>query len=144
MYQETTYTRAIKEDLAAGGEDDHYDAEWLSSKSLASSQLNLNESVTSGTAHLGMLQGRRAFESDKSAWYKPNEDIDEVYTGTFNIATKMDLIVPISVEGWDEPWLPCTCNKGWDDMTLHDQRYHSAKGFFDCTDCPNVPGKATC
>ena len=99
MYQETTYARAIKEDLAAGGEDDHYDAEWLSSKSLASSQLNLNESVTSGTAHLGMLQGRRAFDYKKSAWYDPKSNVDEVYTGTFKLATKISLTVPVSLAG---------------------------------------------
>lgn len=29
----------------------------------------------------------------------------------------------------DYPWLPCVCNAGWDDMAIHDQRYHSAKGF---------------
>ena len=26
--------------------------------------------------------------------------------------------------------------ESWNDMTIHDQRYHSAKGFFDCTSCP--------
>ena len=144
MDQETTYARAIKEDLAARVEDDHYDAEWLSSENLASSQLNLNESVTSGTAHLGMLQGRRAFDRKKSALYDPKIDVDQVYTGTFNIATKMSLSLPVSKAESCEPWLPCSCNNGWDDMNLHDQRYHSAKGFFDCTACPNGLGKAQC
>ena len=85
MDHETTYARAIKEDLITGVEDDHYDAEWLPSEGLASSQMNLNESVTSGTAHLGMLQGRRAFDFGKSALYDPKIDVDEVYTGTFNL-----------------------------------------------------------
>lgn len=39
-------------------------------------------------------------------------------------------------------WLPCSCQAGWNDMDLHDTRYHSAKGFFDCMNCmPSAPCK---
>lgn len=142
MYHETAYARAIKEDLAAGVEDDHYDADWLPSVSLARNLLNLNESVTQGTARIGMLQGRRAFEFSKSALYKPNIDVEQTYTGTFDIATKMNLTIPTTRYGPDEDWLPC-CSGGWDAMNYPDQKSFgaSAKGVFDCT-CFKVPANA--
>lgn len=144
MDQETLYARAIKEDLQAGVEDDFYNAEWLPSVGLANTQMNLNESVDSGTAHVGMLQGDRAFEFKKSALYNSKIMVDEAYTGTFNLAIKMGLTIPTYTADESEDWLPCSCYKGWDDMNLHDQVYHSAKGFFDCTACPNEYAKTQC
>ena len=72
--------------------------------------------------------------------------MDENYMGSFNITKKMAVALKQTTEYGDPdadldgfngvyPWLPCACNAGWDDMTIHDQRYHSAKDFFDCTAC---------
>ncbi|MDP4272640.1 MAG: hypothetical protein Q8909_21330 [Bacteroidota bacterium] len=71
------------------------------------------------------------------------------YVGDYKIARKLHLSSYISDwslgEGLGQyDWLPCTCQQGWNDMILHDQRYHSAApnaylhgpGFFDCTTCP--------
>ena len=76
--------------------------------------------------------------------------MDEDYKGSFNLTKKMAVIIAKTTDygdydtnedGFhnDYPWLPCLCNAGWDDMVIHDQRYHSAKGFFDCTTC-SPPG----
>lgn len=73
--------------LATGVEDDHYDTEWLSSESLASSQLNQNESVTSVTVHLGMLRAVELLTIKRVRGMIPSATA-EVYAGTFNLANK--------------------------------------------------------
>ena len=146
MVQETKHAKGINKDLAAGVEDDY--SGWDPSNGLARSLMNLNEGVNSGTAHIAMLQGNKpsigSSEFGKSAWHNPNVTIDEVYTGTFDLGIKMNLTMPVYKTELDEDWLPCSCAKGWDDMNLHDQRYHSAKGFFDCTTCLKGPAKVQC
>jgi hypothetical protein len=61
--------------------------------------------------------------------------VDEDYFGSFTTTKKMAVSILTKTIAPDYDWLPCTCNEGWNDMTIHDQRYHSAKGFFDCTSC---------
>ena len=56
--------------------------------------------------------------------------------GTYHVEKNMTLAVPYTKNQPTYDWLPCSCNEGWNDMTIHDQRYHSAKGFFDGTSCP--------
>jgi hypothetical protein len=82
-------------------------------------------------------------------WLKePNKKIptrlmDEYYSGTFRINKNLGLKVEGSISDYGETsedinainWLPCACNAGWDDMDLHDQRYHSAERFFNCSTC---------
>lgn len=96
-----------------------------------------------GMAHLGAtindVRGERLTTKDKT-----NSIIlvDEDYNGFFNITKKLAVDIKKTTDyndfdsdEDDYPWLPCACNAGWDDMTIHDQRYHSAKDFFDCTTC---------
>lgn len=79
-------------------------------------------------------------EPDKKV---PTKLMDEFYSGTFSITKNLEMSVDNSISDYDEDsdsatainWLPCSCFKGFDDMDLHDQRYHSAKDFFDCTVC---------
>lgn len=93
--------------------------------------------VTDGTTHVGMLHSNtHDTHFDKSAWGIADIDIDEVYSGTFSLGTNMSLFWPVTQVIGDEDWLPCSCYEGWDDMNIHDQRYHSAKGFFDYNTCP--------
>jgi hypothetical protein len=142
MYHETTYARAIKEDLVTKVEDDYYDVEWLPSASLARTLMSLNESVTDGTAQIAMLQGRRVFEYGKSALYKPDIDVEQTYTGSFGIATTMNLTITKSKSLSTGYWLPCLSG-GWDGMKYYDQKGFGAstKGIFDCT-CPKVRTRA--
>jgi len=133
MVQETKHANVINMDLMASVEDDY--SGWDSSKSLARTLLNLNKSVISGSAHIGMLQGG-TLDFGKSAWYKPNITIDEVYTGTFVFATKMNLTLPVTKIVSEDSWLPC-CSGGWEDLMYSDKKDFGtdAKGIFDCT-CP--------
>jgi hypothetical protein len=138
MGQEINYAHAINMDLVASVEDDYYDTGVA--KSLTKSLMNLNGDVTSGTAHLEMLQG--GSRKSKSAWINPDIDVDQVYTGTFNFATKMNLTVPVYKSVSEDYWLPC-CSGGWEDMSYSDKKGFGtdAKGIFDCT-CPKEPAKA--
>ena len=109
-----------------------------------------------GSAHLGVtlndvrggIAGIPNSKADSTAL------MDEDYRGSFNLSKKMAVNIVKTTdyadydqnyEGYayeDYPWLPCLCNTGWDDMAIHDTRYHSAKGFFDCTGCmPPAPCK---
>ena len=140
MVQETKYANAINKDLIASVEDDYSYTD--ASKGLASSLMNLNGGVTSGIAHIGMLQGNiGTLDFGKSAWHNPNITIDEVYTGTFVFATKMNLTLPVTRIVSEDSWLPC-CSGGWVDMTYSDKKSFGtdAKGIFDCT-CPSVVEK---
>jgi hypothetical protein len=135
MVHETTHAKGINIDLEASIEDDY--SGWDSSKSLARTLMNLNSSVISGSAHIGMLQGG-TLDFGKSAWHNPNITIDEDYTGTFNFATKMNLTLPVTKVMSEDSWLPC-CSGGWVDLMNSDKKSFGAdaKGIFDCT-CPNV------
>lgn len=140
MDQETRYARAINKNLLAQVEYDHYnDTDEMPSKGLARSLMNLDMGVTSGTAHIGMLQGNISLDvldPDRNAWYKPNIVIYEDYTRTFNLTTKMNLTLPVSTVVDDDSWLPC-CFGGWTDLMNPDKKGlgADAKGIFDCT-CP--------
>lgn len=135
MGHEINYAHAINMDLVASVEDDY--AYTGDSKGLAKSLMNLDGIVTSGTANLKMLQGNiDTSSSGKSDWSKPDIDVDQVYTGTFNFATKMNLTIPVTKIVSEDSWLPC-CSGGWVDMMYPDKKDFGtdAKGIFDCT-CP--------
>jgi hypothetical protein len=135
MSQEIDYAHAINMDLVTSVEDDY--SGWNPSKGLTRTLMNLDGSVNSGTAHIGMLQGNvGSRDFDKSALHKPNIYIDEDYTGTFDFATKMNLTLPVYKTLSEDSWLPC-CSGGWADMMYSDKKGFGtdAKGVFDCT-CP--------
>ena len=138
MGQEINYAHSINMDHVASVEDDYYDTGVA--KSLTRSLMNLEGDVTSGTAHLEMLQG--GSRKSKSAWIDPDIDVDQVYTGNFNFATKMNLTVPVYKSVSEDYWLPC-CSGGWEDMSYSDKKGFGtdAKGIFDCT-CPKGLTKA--
>lgn len=113
-----------------------------SNSSNVGSSMAIN-SVFDGTAHLGATINDVREES-KTMKAKPDDAVlmDEDYRGAFTISKKMAVNIKkttdfgdFDTDDNDYPWLPCICNIGWDDMTIHDQRYHSAKWFFDCTTC---------
>ena len=139
MDQDITYAHAINADTLASVEDDF--SGWSPTKSLTRTLLNSSGEIT-GNTHIGALQGDiLAGDFGKSAVHNPLVNIDEDYKGTYNLNTKMSLILPSSLVLSEDDWLPC-CSGGWNDMNLLDQRYHSAKDVFDCTACPSVLGKA--
>lgn len=141
MVQETKYANAINMDLAASVEDDHFGTGGsLSDGGLARSLMSIEGSITNGATHMGMLQGNiSAANSGKSAWHKPDINVDEDYIGTFSFATEMNLTVPVARNVSGDSWLPC-CYGGWEDMISSDKKGFGAstKEVFDCA-CPKVP-----
>jgi hypothetical protein len=147
MQNEVEYAHKLDKDLSATVKDWKnftYDPLFQSN---AITQMSLKEDVGEGKIHIGVLQANNDFvgtplllpgASGKhaTAWYKPAVEIDEDYFGTYHVEKNMTLSVPYSDNKPSYDWLPCSCNEGWNDMVIHDQRYHSAKGFFDCTSCP--------
>jgi hypothetical protein len=124
------------------------------------SSMDIN-SKFDGLAHLGAtisdVKGGITGDTESTVIprAKANENVlvDEDYRGSFSITKKMAVDIEKTIDyGYyeanyegvyeDYPWLPCACNLGWDDMAIHDTRYHSAKGFFDCMTClPPAPCK---
>lgn len=116
--------------------------------STVTSSMDVNSNFE-GSAHLGATlsdknNGMKGFKGAKA-----NDTIlmDEDYRGSFALTKKMAVNIKKTTNygyyeanydgsNGDYPWLPCSCNQGWNDMVIHDQRYHSAKGFFDCKSCP--------
>jgi len=119
--------------------------------------MKINEDVTDGKAHIGVLQANKDyagklasdgktplydFTSRKglgsgmlsSALKNPVIDIDEDYWGTYHIEKNMTLEVPYYKKTSSDDWLPC-CFGGFSSMTTKDQGYlgKSTKGIFDCT-----------
>ncbi len=130
MGHEVNYAHVINMDLVSSVEDDY--SGWEPSKGLARSRMELDESVTDGFARLEMLQG--GTRMSKSAWSRPNIYVDQVYTGTFDFATKMNLTLPVTKIVSEDAWLPC-CSCNWVDMASSDKKSFgwSAERIFDCT-----------
>jgi hypothetical protein len=140
MGQVLEQAHAINIDLLANVEDDYSGSDWDSTKGLTRTFMNLNGDITSGTAHLTMLQG--GTRRSKIAWSKPDIDLDQVYTGTFDFATKMNLTLPVYKSVSADSWLPC-CSDGWSDLMYSYKKDFGvdAKEIFDCT-CPKGLTKA--
>lgn len=138
MGQEIEHAQAINLDLVASVEDDY--SGWNPSKGLARTLMNLDGGVNNGTAHIEMLQGDTSDlgKTGKVAWRNPNIDIEEDYIGTFDIATKMNLTLPVTKISSEDSWLPC-CSGGWVDLMDSEKKAYGtdAKEIFDCT-CPKV------
>lgn len=136
MGHEIEQAHAVNMDLMAKVEDDH--SGWNPSKGLARTLMNLDGGITSGSARIKMLQGDTSGVDriGKVASHNPNIDVEEDYTGTFDIVTKMNLTLPVTKIVSGDSWLPC-CSGGWVDMMNPDKKAFGvdAKGIFDCT-CP--------
>jgi len=134
MGREINYAHGINMDLVANAEDDYYDTGVA--KSLSRTLMNFEGDVTDGTARIEMLQG--GTRRSKSAWINPKIEVDQIYTGTFDFATKMNLTVPVYKSASEDHWLPC-CFNGWKDLSYSDMKGFGkdAKDVFDCT-CPKT------
>jgi hypothetical protein len=145
MQNDIDYASAIEKELEAS-------ADWLD---LANTIMNLEETVTDGRVHIGVLKlidvpnFREEVEEENPLMpfvFKrsiPEIEVDEIYQGTFQIKKNMSLSYFDYESDFDEDgienWIPC-CIGGWDTMP---QLYQVAvgkddKGVFDCT-CYKTP-----
>ena len=167
MIHEIEYAHAIDKELDLTVKDKinyTYDPEILS---VGYTQMKVNEDVTDGKVHIGVLQANDQFvgltlarengspadapkdisalltafddlSARKAMWHDPAIEIDEDYWGTYHIEKNMTLEVPYHVVCKKDDWLPC-CFAGFDDMNPLDKKvFKSATGVFDCT-CFKAP-----
>ena len=156
MLHEVEYAHALDKELEVVAKEkfNHtYDPEWVG---VGYSQMKINEDVTDGKAHIGVLQANDDWTGEQTyrdvstlrdtnakffAWKKPAIEIDEDYWGTYHIEKNMTLEVPYHLVQKSDDWLPC-CFGGFSDMSAYDQKiFKSAKGVFDCT-CFKAPTQA--
>jgi len=154
MHHEVEYAHALDKELEAVVKDKTnytYDPEY---QAVGYTQIKINEDVTDGKAHIGVLQANenfaslvsetdsnKALSSRKSAWKNPSIEIDEDYWGTYHIEKNMTLEVPYYIKQTKDDWLPC-CFGGFDSMNTLDKKvFKSATGVFDCT-CFKAPTQA--
>ena len=163
MVHEIEYAHAIDKELDLVVKDKinyTYDPELLS---VGYTQMRVNEDVTDGKVHIGVLQANDQFvgiqlkqanrspsdisevlsafdelSARKAMWKDPAIEIDEDYWGTYHIEKNMTLEVPYHVICKKDDWLRC-CFAGFDSMNPLDKRaFKSATGVFDCT-CFKAP-----
>lgn len=135
MVHEIRYATAVNKYLKAETTTaDLYDGNYYD---LGRSFMGLSGKVTEGTTHIEMLHSdTHDRHPGKSAWSIAKSYLDEVYSGTFSLNTSMSVNWPVIRKVGDDGWLPCdSCGGGWDEMNIHDQRYHGAEGFFDFSTC---------
>ncbi len=166
MHHEVEYAHVLDKELEINAKEKFnytYDPVW---EGVGYTQMKINEDVTDGKAHIGVLQsntdyaGKLAkdgktplsdFSSLKglgsgilsSAWKNPSIEIDEDYWGTSHIEKNMTLEVPYYKKTSSDDWLPC-CSGGYLTMPasyIGDAKLKSAKGIFDCT-CFKAPNQA--
>jgi hypothetical protein len=160
MHHEVEYAHALDKELDVTVKDKinwTYDPELLS---VGYTQMKVNEDVTDGKVHIGVLQANDNFVANeyvvgngpqsvfdlavkKTAWKDPAIEIDEDYWGTYHIEKNMTLEVPYYLVQKKLDWLPC-CFGGYDYLnTLEKKDYglKNAAGIFDCT-CFKAPTQA--
>jgi hypothetical protein len=153
MHHEIEYAHALDKELELVAKEKFnktYDPETVG---VGYTQMKVNEDMTDGKAHIGVLQASETFASlntidkgtignlDMTAWKNPAIEIDEDYWGTYHIEKNMTLEVPYHLIQKSEDWLPC-CFGGFADMDATNKKYFkSATGVFDCT-CFKAPTQA--
>lgn len=154
MHHEVEYAHALDKELNIDVKEKFNYTYDPITEGIGYTRMQINEDVTDGKAHIGVLQantnfasinpwtgGSNAFAAAKSAWKDPSIEIDEDYWGTYHIEKNMTLEVPYYKKETSDDWLPC-CFGGFNDMSTYDKKYvKSATGVFDCT-CFKAPTQA--
>ncbi len=146
MHRQIEYTHALKGDLAV---DINCSAPTATASGKGSLSMKIDDDVTQGSMHIGeLLNNPKVFSfkpnenetilGHKAALKDPLIEIDNDYTGNFQVQQTMKLDISKSPKYWMEDWLPC-CSGGFFDIPSHnfDKERGSQKGIFDCT-CRNT------
>jgi hypothetical protein len=123
IHHEIEYAHAINKDLEIVAKENFkhsYDPTW---EGQGSTQMRINEDVTEGKIHLGILQGSETGVANlavgdpasypfKCIWIKPAVMVDEDYWGTYHLQKNVSLDVPYYKKDTSDDWLPC-CFQGY-------------------------------
>jgi hypothetical protein len=167
MHHEVEYAHALDKELDIVAKDNYTHIYDPKEYHIGFTQMKINEDVTDGKAHIGVLQEGNdpgfstsyigadltdprygtAGSGNKGpmAWKKPAIEIDEDYWGTYHIEKNMTLEVPYKRIEKSDDWLPC-CFGGY--LTMPTYYQAGSRGFgsnvkavFDCT-CSKAPTEA--
>jgi len=158
MHHEVEYAHALDKELELVAKENATNIYDPSYYHVAVTQMKINEDVTDGKAHIGVLQEGNdpgfstsyigkdltdprfgaAGVKGPYAWKKPSIEIDEDYWGTYHIEKNMTLEVPYKKKYANDDWLPC-CFGGYLTMPKYYQSGtkgsfgSNVKAVFDCT-----------
>ena len=122
MHHQIEYAKAIDKDLEILVKDKNYSISDPFYEGVGYTSMKINEDVTDGKVHIGVLQGEPNFMSktgydipSTTAWKNPMIEVDEDYIGTYHIEKNMTIVVPYIKEVVEEDWLSC-CIGGFDEL----------------------------
>jgi len=130
MHHQVEYAKAIDKEIDVMVKDKQYVYEDPIYQGVGLTSMRINEDVTDGAVHIGVLQGEpnsMNFTGNgnhkTTAWYNPMIEIDENYVGTFHIEKNMTLEVPYKHDWATKDWLSCCIMGGCSDMEECDRMY---------------------
>ena len=94
----------------------------------ATTKMQIDETVTSGKVHIGVLSG-----SDGHAWKNPAVEIEEEYIGTYHITKNFAINNSYSRNSFKDGWLNC-CAESYDIYPAKPVLL-SADDVFNCKKC---------
>jgi len=119
---------------------DGYNQDDYRSQNTAAIQMKVNEDVTEGRVHIGVLQGESASSKETgardgsdpliNAWKNPSLEMEEDYIGTYHIEKNMSIITGDSDTWKADYWLDC-CSGGIFGIDGYSRRLISADDVFD-------------
>jgi len=134
MHHQVEYAKAVDKEIDVIVKDKNYTYEDPVYQGVGYTSMRINEDVTDGTVHIGVLQGEPNpmstigyYDPETTAWKNPMIEIDEDYVGTFHIEKNMSIDVPYKKTVPVKDWLSC-CIGGCEDMDPCDRQY-------TCEDC---------
>ena len=113
----------------------------------AATHMQIDETVTSGRVHLGVLSGSDDYAGQSgnigadpvsSAWKNPAIEIDEEYIGTYHIFKNFTINNGYSKKSFADGWLSC-CGGRYVTYPL-DPVLLSVDDVFNCKRCKLTPG----
>jgi hypothetical protein len=129
MHHQVEYAKAVDKEIDVIVKDKNYTYTDPVYQGVGYTSMRINEDVTDGTVHIGVLQGEPNSMStvgytnpETTAWKNPMIEIDEDYVGTFHIEKNMSIDVPYKKTVPEKDWLSC-CIGGCADMDPCDREY---------------------
>ncbi|HSD59110.1 MAG TPA: hypothetical protein VLB04_13100, partial [Methanotrichaceae archaeon] len=122
MHHDVNYAQGIDGNIELSGQESSYYQDDYYSQNSAAIQMKINEDVTEGSVHIGVLQG----DSDPSegagagessdplmnAWKNPSLEMGEDYIGTYHIEKNMTITTSRNNAWKVDYWLDC-CRSGY-------------------------------
>jgi hypothetical protein len=140
MHHEVNYAHGIDGQIELSGQESSYYQDDYYSQNSAAIQMKINEDVTDGSVHIGVLQGDGnpsegigAGESSDplmNAWKNPSLEMGEDYIGTYHIEKNMTIATSQNDAWRGDYWLDC-CSGGYFNTEYYPFRLTSADEVFN-------------